>query len=134
MDLEKLKDQLIAHEALRLKPYRCTEGVLTIGVGRSLDTKGISKEEAFYLLDNDITECVTDLSSLFYEFNNFPESIQHVLIDMRFNLGSTGFRKFKKMIKAVKARDIPEMIAQMKDSGWYGQVKSRADNLIRMVT
>jgi GH24 family phage-related lysozyme (muramidase) len=27
--LERIKEQLIIHEGLRLKPYRCTEGMLT---------------------------------------------------------------------------------------------------------
>jgi len=37
-----LSDALIRDEALRLKPYRCTAGKLTIGVGRNLDDRGIS--------------------------------------------------------------------------------------------
>ena len=52
--LEKLKEQLIRHEGLRLKPYRCTANKLTIGVGRNLDDVGISEDEALILLENDI--------------------------------------------------------------------------------
>jgi len=29
--LERIKEQLIRHEGLRLKPYRCTAGKLIIG-------------------------------------------------------------------------------------------------------
>jgi len=36
--------------------------------------------------------------------NMLPESAQGVLVDMRFNLGHKGFRKFKNMIKAVKPK------------------------------
>ena len=35
--LERIKEQLVRHEGLRLKPYRCTAGKLTIGIGRNLD-------------------------------------------------------------------------------------------------
>ena len=35
--LERIKKQLVRHEGLRLKPYRCTAGKLTIGYGRNLD-------------------------------------------------------------------------------------------------
>jgi len=42
---EKLIDQLIVDEGLRLKPYRCTAGKLTIGVGRNLDDNWLSASE-----------------------------------------------------------------------------------------
>jgi len=35
--LERIKEQLVRHEGLRLKPYRCSAGRLTIGIGRNLD-------------------------------------------------------------------------------------------------
>jgi hypothetical protein len=34
--MNRIKAQLIRHEGLRLKPYRCTAGKLTIGIGRNL--------------------------------------------------------------------------------------------------
>ena len=39
---DKLVDQIIEHEGLKLKPYHCPAGKLTIGVGRNLEDKGIS--------------------------------------------------------------------------------------------
>ena len=41
--MDRIKEQLVRHEGLRLKPYRCTAGKLTIGIGRNLDDCGISK-------------------------------------------------------------------------------------------
>ncbi|WP_413910534.1 glycoside hydrolase family protein [Desulfobacula sp.] len=38
--MKKIADQLIKHEGLRLKPYHCPAGKLTIGVGRNLEDKG----------------------------------------------------------------------------------------------
>jgi len=35
--LERIKEQLVRHEGLRLKPYRCTAGKLTNGIDRNLD-------------------------------------------------------------------------------------------------
>jgi len=35
--MNRIKAQLVRHEGLRLKPYRCTAGRLTIGIGRNLD-------------------------------------------------------------------------------------------------
>ena len=52
--LERIKEQLVRHEGLRMKPFRCTAGKLTIGIGRNLDDYGISQTESYVLLENDI--------------------------------------------------------------------------------
>ena len=53
IDQKKIADQLIRHEGLRLKPYHCPAGKLTIGVGRNLEDKGITEKEAILLLEYD---------------------------------------------------------------------------------
>lgn len=133
MNYTTITKQLIKHEGLRLKPYHCTAGKLTIGVGRNLEDKGLSEEEVMILLEHDVFECAKDLVDIFPEFERYPENIQLVLADMRFQLGPNRFRGFKLMVRAVKNQNWPEMIKQMKDSVWYGQTPNRANNLIRMV-
>lgn len=134
MILKDIHAQLIKHEGFRLKPYRCTAGKLTIGVGRNLESRGITTDEARYLLENDIHDCVKDLAVIFpNHFVKMPELLQRVLIDMRFQLGPGGFRGFKMMIRAVRRDDLSGMIREMKDSNWYRQTTERADDLIVMV-
>lgn len=131
---QALHDLLLSHEGMRLKPYKCTAGKLTIGIGRNLDDRGITEVEAKFLLENDLAECEEDLKVIFLDqFYYLPEQTQMVLMDMRFQLGPGRFRKFKKMIQAVKQSDPQEMIKQMKDSRWYRQVPNRAEDLIRMI-
>jgi lysozyme len=55
--LNRIKAQLVRHEGLRLKPYRCTAGKLTIGICRNLDDRGISQKEAYAMLESDIQDC-----------------------------------------------------------------------------
>ena len=133
MDAQKIQDMLIEHEGYRRFLYKCTAGANTVGIGRNLDSRGVSLDEAMVMLDNDIRLCVADLPSIFSDFDDLPENVKMVLIDMRFQMGYRGFRKFKKMIAAVKVQDWPEMIIQMKDSRWYRQVPGRAEDLIRMI-
>ena len=134
MNLEKLTAQLVEHEGEQLFPYYCSVGKTTIGVGRNLSDKGISQEESRFMLNNDIEECFNDLKTIFmHPFEQFPESIQHCLIDMRFQLGYSGFRKFKKMIKAANNRNMEDMIKEMRDSNWYRQVPARAEHLIEII-
>ena len=131
---EKLTDQLTKHEGLRLKPYHCTAGKLTIGIGRNLEDKGITEKEAVMLLENDIQECIQDLKTIFQAFDLLPEPARRVLVDMRFNLGPNRFRHFKKMIRAVNEQNFTQAATEMKDSRWYTQVGQRARTLVKMMS
>ena len=74
MDLEEPKKQIREHEGLELKMYQCPVGRWTIGVGRNIEDKGISEEEAMFLLENDIKECIEDLEKIFPDFDELAES------------------------------------------------------------
>ena len=52
--MNRIKAQLVRHEDLRLKPYLCTAGKLTIGIGRNLDERVVSQKEAYAILERDI--------------------------------------------------------------------------------
>ncbi len=117
---------LIMNEGLKLKPYRDTVGKLTIGVGRNLDDMGITEDEAYYMLENDIKRCKEELRSIFVNFDDYEPHIQAVLIDMIFNLGKTKFLTFKNFIKAIKENKIKTAAYEMMNSKWAQQVKSRA--------
>ena len=129
MNINKLEAQLIKHEGMMLKPYKCTAGKTTIGVGRNLDDNGISRVEALMLLNHDIKQTLSDLYKVFYDFNLYPENVQLVLADMMFNLGYTRFNSFKKMVQAVKDQDYTKAAEEMKDSNWFNQVGDRGHNL-----
>ncbi len=135
MNAETVGKMLINDEGLKLKPYACSAGKLTIGVGRNIQDKGISKKEAIFMMMEDIKACDIDLRMIFGDgfFESFPESVQHVLINMRFQLGFRGFRNFKKMIYAYQGKDYLEAARQMKDSKWYRQVPKRAERLIKII-
>jgi lysozyme len=111
-----LKDLLIKHEGLRLKVYNDTKGIPTIGCGRNLGDVGISREEAMYLLDNDIKRIVNDCMHEFAWFPDLTEERQYVVIDMVFNCGLAGFKEFRKFIAAVVREDWQEASAQIIDS------------------
>jgi len=123
---EKLIEMIKRHEGLRLFPYKCSAGKITIGYGRNLDDKGITKREAEELLWSDIQEAAQNTMSIFPQFYTYTIARQNALIDLMFNLGKTRFLKFKKMIAAVKEEDWTEAAKQAKDSQWHNQVGGRA--------
>jgi len=132
-DIEKLKAQLIEHEGLKLKVYRDTANKLTIGVGRNLEDRGITEEEAMFLLDNDIGMVRGQLEERFPWFLDLDEVRQRVLSDMCFNLGITGLIGFKNMLAALKNKNYALAARNMRQSIWYGQVKGRAKRLSKMM-
>ena len=133
MNEHKLKNLLIKHEGIKLNPYYCTAGKFTIGIGRNLTDKGISNDEALYLLENDIVEFAKDLNNIFPNFYTFSDNRQMALIDMIFNLGRSRFCGFKKMIEAIKNNDFEEAGRHSFDSKWAAQVGNRAVEIADML-
>lgn len=50
--IERVINQLVIDEGLKLMPYEDTLGLLTIGIGRCLETRGLSYGEMIYLIYN----------------------------------------------------------------------------------
>ncbi len=122
------------HEGLRLRPYRCTAGRLTIGYGHNLEDNGISREQAEMLLADDIYECRQSLQHNLLFWPELDKVRQAVLVDMCFNLGWPRLSRFKKMLNALALKDFGSAAAEMMDSRWAKQVPRRAARLVRMMS
>jgi len=133
MNRTALKEQLIRHEGLRLKPYLCTAGKTTIGVGRNLDDNGISMHEAMLLLDNDIDAVEDDLDQRLPWWRGLTEARQRVLADMAFNLGIGRLEGFRNTLAAIKTGNYPAAAEGMLASRWATQVGKRAQTLAKMM-
>jgi len=120
-----LKEMLVRHEGLMLKPYKDSVGKLTIGVGRNLDDVGLSEQEALYLLKNDIDKAI-DHAKAFPWYEELNDARKMAVVDMIFNMGVAGFSKFKKTIKHISRGEYDAAGVEMLDSKWAKQVGSRA--------
>ena len=130
---ESLVEMLIRHEGLKLKPYRCTAGKLTIGVGRNLDDVGISEGEARRLLLHDIERVQSEMDRRIPWWRALDGPRQTVLINMAFNLGINGLMKFEKFLYAVSHGEYQRAAGEMLDSLWAKQVKRRAMELAALM-
>lgn len=148
--METFKERLIRHEGLELEPYRDTEGKLTIGVGRCVDTNPLSEEEvaiighdcrskpitrdqAMFLLDNDINKsCKNILSHLSWAENIDPLRLE-VLIEMCFQLGIKGLLNFKNTLACLEAGDVDGAVRNMLQSRWHAQTPARAEELATLM-
>jgi len=153
-DKTKLVEKLIQHEGLKLNVYKDTLGIDTIGIGRNLEDRGISKEEldvmdipnietvyqfgitevdAVYLAENDVQIVEEELVRAHPCVDRLDAVRQLVLVDMAFNMGVPRLCKFKKMWAAIHEDDFSTAAKEMLDSRWATQVKGRADKLANMM-
>ena len=133
MNKEKLIQELKRDEGVELRPYKCSAGFLTLGVGRNIEERGITMDESDYLLANDITICEEEATRVFKWYDTLSDVRQRVVLNMIFNLGLTKLLNFKKFLAAMEAEDWEEAGKQMLDSRWAKQVGNRADRLEQMI-
>ena len=145
-----LIEKLIAAEGLKLQVYKDTLGIDTIGIGRNLEDRGITKQEldeldipsidhvyeygiteadAVYLATNDVQIVEEELVRAHPCVDRLDSVRQLIVIDMAFNLGVPRLCKFKKMWAAIHEEQYDVAAKEMLDSKWARQVKGRATKL-----
>ena len=151
MNIEKdfcwIAGRLVEHEGLKLSPYVCPSGKLTIGVGRNIEDNpltpkekracgdyehGITRNMAMYLLRNDVERCLKDLRGLDC-WHCIDVERQYALLDMCFQLGFAGLKKFKKMLKALEIKDFKLASFHCLDSAYAKQVPVRSKRIAKLI-
>ena len=127
--------QIKEHEGLRLKPYKCSAGKLTIGYGHNLEDNGLSQSVCEYILIEDIEEAKKNLYAVFTKdfFDDLNDKQKIALIDMMFNLGLSRFLTFKKFILAVKQQNSERASVEIIHSKAYTQAKRRYQLLAEQI-
>ena len=148
MNKEILKEQIKRHEGEVLEVYADSLGYLTLGVGHLIKEDDaehgqpagtpVSQEVVDAYYESDFDKHVEETIHVFEgkggeDFYALPEDIQHVLVNMTFNLGGTRFAKFNNMWSAVVEGDWKRMAVEMEDSRWFHQVGRRSKELQEQV-
>lgn len=148
IDMGTATQRLCIHEGIRLKPYRCTAGYLTIGVGRNLETNplsaeekekvgdlnnGITKDAAFYLLRNDIKRVERECAQHIPFWRHLDDERQYALLDMAFNLGIKGLLKFKKMLSEMGIGNYRGAAKECLNSKYARDVGKRAERIAKTI-
>ena len=128
-DFKALIERIAQNEGYRRKPYQCTEGFWTFGMGFTW----ITEEESLHILTGRISELHLKLLDKLDWYKDLPPEIQGVIIEMCFQMGTTGMLKFKKMIANMKDRNWKGAADQMLDSLWARQTPNRANRLSEIV-
>lgn len=148
IDLGTAVQRLCIHEGIRLEPYRCPAGYLTIGVGRNLETNpitpeekkvvgdwksGITKNAAFYLLRNDIKRVEKECEQNIGFWDNLDNERQYALLDMAFNLGIHGLLRFNKMLSAMALGNYKQAAEECLNSKYARDVGKRAERIAKTI-
>lgn len=133
MNINQLADQLAIDEGLRLKPYQCTAGKLTIGIGRNIEDIGISKDEALYLLKNDIDRVCDQLDNALPWWKMLSDRRQQALANLAFNLGITTLLTFKNSLALLRDGKYAQAADAFLDSKWARQTGQRAVRVTTMI-
>ena len=141
MNKEAVYEQLKIDEGVVYEIYKDHLGYDTFGVGHLvLETDPeygqpvgtpVSEERVRECFEKDlaisVSECVILYKGL---WENFPDEVQQILVNMMFNMGRTRLSKFKNMFNALEEHDWKRAAVEGRDSRWHKQVTNRAERLM----
>jgi len=140
LNKDRLYKQLKNDEGEVCKVYRDHLGYLTFGIGHLITQKDpeaewpigtpVDEERVKECFDRDVETSTTEIKFLVKDFDDKPDIVQEVLVNMLFNLGYHRLSAFKKFLKAIKNNDWNEAAKEGRDSRWYTQVTMRAERLM----
>jgi lysozyme len=143
MNVALLKEELIDDEGFKGVIYLDHLGNRTVGVGHLITQNDheyhlpvgtvVNAARVMELLEKDMTRAIKGAESLFEDFYGLPEDVQHVLVNMCFQMGRNGVSKFRNMRKAIEEREYKKAAAEMLDSRWAQQTPNRARRLAKIM-
>jgi lysozyme len=142
-----LEELLKLEENFKPNAYKDSLGIWTVGYGRNLRNKGLSRAEVIDLLQqvkvpeplaqkwlqSDIQDTRIDLERYVKVFPALDPVRQDVLVDMAFNMGVTGLLKFQHFLLFLAQGQWNEAADAMLNSLWATQVGNRAKVLSEMI-
>ena len=128
-DFKALIERIAVNEGFRSKPYQCTSGVWTFGHGFTY----INEDESLYVLGKRIPARHLKLLADLDWYKDMPPEVQGVIIEMCYQMGFSGFKKFKRAIANMQDKNWKGASDEMLDSRWAKQTPNRARRLSDIV-
>mgnify|MGYP003132616128 FL=1 len=113
-----LIDDIKKHEGFSSVPYRCTADKLTIGYGKRIKYLQVTEEQATEWLEEDLENLKYTLSAKYDWFLPAPQEVRDIVMNVSYQLGVSGFSKFRKTIKYIANKNYKMASVEMLDSKW----------------
>ena len=128
-----LKD-IKKHEGFKPTVYEDTEGYDTIGYGFAIKDLVLDKDIADLILERKLKDLERKIASRFGWFYNAPDPIKDAVTDMCYQMGVSGFSKFKKTIYYLETEQYEEASTECLDSLWAKQTPNRAKEVSEAIS
>ena len=129
VDFTKLIKDLRRDEGVRYKPYKDTEGILTIGIGTNLDA-GLDDTEVDFLCRHRASKVLEQMGYRWpWMFTQLNEPRLRVMTNMAYNLGVDGLASFKNTLQALQDQRYDDAAKAILDSKYAKQVGKRAERI-----
>ncbi len=116
--MKELLESIKANEGFRSKPYYCTNQVLTIGYGFSVEYLELDQEMCDQILEKKVKKLVDQVNKKWDWVEHLPKKAQHVLYEMVYQLGLNSVSKFKLTLGHLKNHEFLLASEEMLDSKW----------------
>ena len=131
-----LEERIMEHEGFIPKIYKDTRGLATIGYGHLVkptdifeEGKEYPEEELYELFLKDLQEAKEGANTLVGHIKDLHPNAWECVVEMIYQLGTTGVMRFTKMLLALEEKNYFEAHVQMLDSRWYKQTPKRCGKL-----
>ena len=137
MNMDRLLKSVKEHEGYRNKVYLDSLGKRTVGVGHLCvedhweDNKEYSEKYLMNILKDDLKSAIQGAEELCSDCPDLDDLAKELIVEMVFQLGETGVKKFRNMWKALQ-HDPPNYeraSLEMLDSRWASQTPNRAKKM-----
>ena len=128
-ELTDIVKDIKKHEGFEPKVYKCTEGYDTIGYGFAIKDLVLDKDVSDLILMKKLHKLLQRIVIAFPWFKEINYEAKRVIVNMCYQLGLSGFSKFKKTIYLLETEQYEEASVEMLDSLWAKQTPNRAKEL-----
>ena len=122
-------DSIKKHEGYVGIVYKDSLGIDTIGYGFAIKDLELDEDICEIILERKITQLIDRINNKFSWYKYMPQEIKDIVTEMCYQLGVTGFSKFKKTIAYLQDKKWEEASVEMLDSLWARQTPNRAKEM-----
>ena len=148
VDVKQVYQEISSDEGKVLHAYLCSQSHKTVGIGHKVletdaeaalsihgtnddvpDEESISEARCYELFQDDVQIAIDGCEKIYGNWEELSQEVQHILVNMCFQLGQRGLSKFKNLKVAIEDYQWQRASEEMMDSRWAGQTPERAERL-----
>ena len=128
-----LIESIKKHEGYVASVYKDSLGIDTIGYGFAIKDLQLDEDICDMILERKLKDLNNSIKIKFDWYKYMPPEIKDIVTEMCYQLGVTGFSKFKKTIAYLQNKEWKNASIEMLDSRWAKQTPNRAKEMSNRV-